>query len=195
VIWLLFLWLTIKSLHRQPTPRARSVAAPDSAADAPRRGVAKASMNGTALMGTGLSIVGVIFLLIGIVNLVSQRGFRAHGKATTAIVLTKSTVIGKNGDTYPLGVRFTTDEGKSIETSIGVDFATMTSLHEHLPVKIIYAPGHPETIRLASDDLFTTVVWLWFISALGAILAIGGIIMLSLGFLDAKRERALHLER
>jgi len=94
-----------------------------------------------------------------------------------------------------VGVRFTTDEGKLIETSTDVDSATMTSLHEHLPVKIIYAPEHPERIRLASDDLFTTFVALWFFSAPGGILAIGGAIMMSFGFLDAKRERHLHAER
>src|SRR5208283_818374 len=138
VIWVVFLTLTIRARHRRPTPRTASAAAPDTAADAPRRGVAKASINGPVFMGAVLLVVGAIFLLIGVVNLVGERGFRAHGRAATAIVLTKSTVIGKNGDSYPLGVRFTTDEGKLIETSIGVDFATMTSLHEHLPVNIIY---------------------------------------------------------
>ena len=195
VIWLVFLRLTIRARHRRPSPRTKSAGAPDTAADAPRRGVAKASINGPVFMGVVLLAVGGLFLLIGIVNLVGQRAFRTQGKAATAIVLTKSTVIGKNGDTYPLGVRFTTDEGKSIETSMGVDYATMTSLREHLPVKIIYAPEHPEQIRLASDDLFTTFVFLWFVSALGGILAIGGVIVMSFGFLDAKRERVLHAER
>jgi hypothetical protein len=194
-IWLVFLTLTIKALHRRPTPRTASAAAPDTAADAPRRGVAKASINGPVFMGAVLSIVGAGILLIGAVNLVSERGFRTHGKSATAIVLTKSSVHGKSSDSYPLSVRFTTDEGKLIETGIGVDFATMTSLHEHLPVKIIYAPEHPEQIRLASDDQFSTFVALWVFTALGGILAIGGAIMMSFGFRDAKRERRLHAER
>ncbi|MGO8856685.1 MAG: DUF3592 domain-containing protein [Steroidobacteraceae bacterium] len=192
VIWLVFLRLTIRARHRRPTPRTRSEAAPDSLARAPPPAAARAPVNGAVLMGAALLVVGGVFLLIGVANLVSERGFRAHGKAATAIVLTKSTVIGKNGDSYPLDVRFTTDEGKSIETSIGVDYATMTSLHEHLPVTIIYAPEHPEKIRLASDGQFSTFVALWFFSALGGILAIGGAIMMSFGFLDAKRERLLH---
>lgn len=192
VIWLVFLWLTIRARRRRPTPRTRSEAAPDTVADAPRRGVAKAPINGPVFMGAGLLVVGGVFLLIGVANLVVTYGYRMHGRAATAIVLTKSTVIGKNGDSYPLDVRFTTDEGKSIETSIGVDYATMTSLHEHLPVNIIYAPEHPETIRLASDSQFSTLVALWGFSALGGILAFGGAIMMSFGFLDAKRERLLH---
>jgi len=195
VIWLVVMRLTIRALHRQPTPRTASAVAPDTSTDATRPAVAKRSVNGPALAGAGLSLVGVLFLLIGVANLVGERGFRIHGKAATAIVLTKSAVHGKNGDSYPLDVRFTTDEGKLIETSIGVDYATMTSLHEHLPVKIIYAPEDPEKIRLASDDLFTTLVALWCFSALGGILAIGGAIMIGFGFLDAKRERVQHAVR
>ena len=95
-----------------------------------------------------------------------------------------------------VGVRFTTDEGKLIETgATNVDSAIVTSLHEHLPVKIMYAPEYPEKIRLASDDPFSTFVALWLLSALGGILAIGGAVMMSFGFLDAKRERVLHAER
>ncbi len=82
-----------------------------------------------------------------------------------------------------------------IETSIGVDYATMTSLHEHLPVSIIYAPEQPDKIRLANDNQFSTFVFLWFFAALGAILAIGGVIVMSCGFLDAKRERLEHAVR
>ncbi len=195
VIWVVFLTLTIRARHRRPSPRTAPAGAPDTAADAPRRGVAKASINGTVIMGAALSIVGAIFLLIGVVNLVGERGFRAHGRAATAIVLTKSTVHGRNGDSYPLDVRFTTDEGKLIETSIGVDYATMTSLHEHLPINIIYAPEQPDKIRLANDDQFSTFVALWALSALGGILAIGGAIMMGFGFMDAKRARVLHAER
>jgi hypothetical protein len=194
-IWLVFLRLTIRARHRRPSARIATAGAPATAADAPHPSVAKASVNGPLIMGAALSISGALFLLIGIVNLADQRAFRNQGKAATAIVLTKSSVHGKNGDTYPLGVRFTTDEDKSIETSIGVDYATMTSLHEHLPVKIIYAPEHPEKIRLASDDLFTTFVFLWFVIALGGIFAIGGVIVMSFAFLNAKRERVLHAER
>jgi len=195
-IWLVFLRLTIRTRHRQPSPRIAPAGAADTATNAPRPDVAKPSINGPVRMGgAALTIVGAIFLLIGIVNLVGQGAFRTQGKAATAIVLTRSTVIGRNGTNYPLGVRFTTDEGQSIETSVGVDYATMTSLREHLPVKIIYAPEHPEQIRLASDDLFTTFVFLWAVSALGGILAIGGAVMLSFGVLDARRERLLHSER
>jgi len=189
VIWLVAIRLTIRASHRQPTRKAASPLAPDTAADAPRQG--NASINGPVFMGVVLSSVGAIFLLLGTVNLVNQGEFRAHGKAAMAIVLTKSTVIGRNGDSYPIGVRFTTDEGKSIETSIGVDFATMTSLREHLPVKIIYAPEHPEQIRLASDDQFNTFVFLWFVSALGGVLAIGGAIVI-FSFLYAKHQRRSH---
>jgi len=191
VIWLVVMRLTIRALHRHPTPRAASAAA----ADATRPAVAKRSVNGPVLAGAGLSLVGMLFLLIGVANLAGERGFRIHGKAATAIVLTKSTVHGKNGDSYPLDVRFTTDEGKLIETSIGVDFATMTSLHEHLPIKIIYLPKDPEQIRLASDNQFSTYVALWCFSAFGGILAIGGAIMIGFGFLDAKRERVQHAVR
>jgi hypothetical protein len=191
VIWLVFLRLTIKALNRRPTPRARAVAASDSAAGAPRC----RSINGVVLAGITLSVVGAVFLLIGTIVLVNERGFRIHGKPATATVLTKSTVIGKNGDNYPLGVRFTTDEGKSIETSVGVDLATMTSLQERLPVKIIYAPEHPEKIRLASDNQFSTFVFLGIFAALGGILAIAGVIMMSFGFLDAKRKPVPHAER
>jgi hypothetical protein len=194
-IWAVFLRLTIRARHRRPSHRTAPPRAPDTAADAPRRGVAKASINGPVFMGTVLLVVGGMFLLTGVVNLVISYEYRAHGRAATAIVLTKSTVIGKNGDSYPLDVRFTTDKGKSIETSIGVDYATMTSLHEHLPINIIYAPEQPDRIWLANDDQFSTFVFLGFFSALGGILAIGGAIMMSFGFLDAKRERVLHAER
>jgi len=94
-----------------------------------------------------------------------------------------------------VGVRFTTDEGKLIETRTDVDSPTLRSLHEHLPVKIIYAPEHPEKIQVASDDQFTNFVFLGFFTGLGGILAIGGAIMMSFGYLDAKRERLLHAER
>jgi hypothetical protein len=195
LIWLLFLTLTIRSLHRRPTHRMAGTTAPNTAADAPPPAAARAQVSGPVLMGTALLVVGGAFLLIGVANLVTLRSGHTHGRAATAIVLTKSTVTGKNGDSYPLDVRFTTEEGKSIETSIGVDYATMTSLHEHFPIKIIYAPEHPDRIWLANDDLFTTFVMLWFVSALGGILAIGGMILMSFGFLDAKRERVLHPER
>jgi hypothetical protein len=195
VIWLLFMWLTIRARHRRTTPKAGSVTAHDNAGAAAQPAAAKASVNGRVLAGAAFSIVGAIFLLIGVVNLVITHADRTHGRAATAIVLTKSTVIGKNGDSYPVDVRFTTDEGKSIETSIGVDYATMTSLHEHLPIDIIYAPEHPDKIRLANDDLFSTFVVLWFVSALGGILAVGGAFVMSFGFLDARRERVLHPER
>jgi hypothetical protein len=195
VIWVLFLTLTIRARHRRPTPRARTVVAPDSGADGPPPATVRAPVNGSVIMGAALLAVGGIFLLVGVANLVVERGDGTHGRAATAIVLTKSTVIGKNGDSYPLGVRFTTDAGTVIETSIGVDYATMTSLHEHLPVNIIYAPEHPERIWLAADKQFSTLVFLWFFAALGAILAIGGAIMMSFGFLDTARARVLHAER
>ena len=129
VVWVLFLTLTIRARHRRPSPRTASAGAPDTAADAPRRSTAKASITGPVFMGAVLLVVGGGFLLIGVANVVILRGYHTHGRAATAIVLTRSTVIGKNGS-YPLDVRFTTDEGKSIETRIGVDFATMTSLHD-----------------------------------------------------------------
>jgi hypothetical protein len=188
VIWVVFLTLTIRADHRRPSPRTAPAQAPDTAADAPRRGVAKASINGRVLLGAAvLLVVGGGFLLTGVVGLVSERGFRVHGKAATAIVLTKSS--------GHVGVRFTTDEGKLIETRTDVESPTMESLHEHLPVKIIYAPEHPEKIRLASDDQFTTFVFWGFFAALGAILAIAGVIVMSFGFLDAKRERLQHAVR
>jgi hypothetical protein len=188
VIWVVFLWLTIRAHHRRPSARTAPAGAPDTAADAPRRGVAKTSINGPVFGGAVLLVVGGGFLLTGVGGLVSERGFRVHGKAATAIVLTKS-----GGH---VGVRFTTDEGKLIETSAtNVDSATMTSLHEHLPVKIMYAPEHPEKIRLASDDQFTIFVFWGFFTGLGGILAIGGAVMMSFGFLDAKRERTLHAQR
>jgi hypothetical protein len=194
-IWLIFMRLTIRALHRRPTPRARSAAASDRAAHAPSPAAASASVNGVVIMGAGLLVVGGVLLLIGVVNLLIEHGYRMHGRAATAIVLTKSTVAGRSGNSYPLNVRFTTDEGKSIETSIGVDEATMTSVHEHLPLSIVYAPEEPERIWLASDRQFGTFVVLWFVSALGAILAIGGAIMMSFAILDAKRERVLHAVR
>ena len=188
VIWVVLLWLTIRARHKRPSPRTAAAPAPDTAADAPRRGVAKASINGRGLLGAAvLLVVGGGFLLTGVVGLVSERGFRVHGKAATAIVLTKSS--------GHVGVRFTTDEGKLIETRTDVESPTMESLHEHLPVKIIYAPEHPEKIRLASDDQFTTFVFWGFFAALGAILAIAGVIVMSFGFLDAKRERLQHAVR
>jgi hypothetical protein len=188
VIWVVLLWLTIRARHKRPSPRTAPAGAPDTAADAPRRGVAEASINGRVLLGAAvLLVVGGVFLLTGVGGLVSERGFRVHGKAATAIVLTKSSA--------EVGVRFTTDEGKLIETRTDVDSPTMRSLHEHLPIKIIYAPEHPEKIRLASDDQFTTFVFWGFFAALGAILAIGGVIVMSFGFLDAKRERLQHAVR
>jgi len=194
VMWLVVMRLTIRALHSRPTPRTISAAAPDTAANPLRPVAAKASFNGPVLVGAGLSSIGLLFLLIGVANLVGERSFRTLGKAATAIVLTKSSVHGKNGDSYPLGVRFTTDEGRSIETSMGVDRPTMSSLREHLPIKIIYLPKHPEQIRLASDDRFSAYVFLWFVSALGVILAIGGAIIISFSLLDAKRQRRLHGE-
>lgn len=194
-IWLISLRLTIRALHRRPTPRARSAAANDSAAHAPPLAAAKAPVNGVVIMGAGLMVVGVVFLLVGVVNLVVEHGYRTHGRAATAIVLTKSTQQGKHSTTYPLYVRFTTDEGKLIETSIGVDYATMMSVHEHLPLSIVYPPQQPDRIWLPNDDDFSTRFWCWFLSALGAILAVAGVIMMSFAILDAKRERALHAVR
>ncbi len=195
VIWVVFLWLTIRALHRRPSPRTAPAGAPDSLAHAPPPAAAKAPINGVVVMGAGLLVMGGLFLLIGVGTLSGEHGFRAHGIAATAIVLTKSTVHGKNSDSYPLDVRFTTSNGKLIETSIGVDYATMTLLHEHLPINIIYAPEQPDKIRLANDDQFSTFVALWALSALGGILAIGGAIMMGFGFMDAKRARVLHAER
>lgn len=194
-IWLIFLTFTIRALHRRPTPRDRSAAASNSAAHAPPPAAASASVNGVVIMGAGLSVVGGVFLLIGVVNLVVEHGYRTHGKAATAIVLTKSTQQGKHSTTYPLYVRFTTDEGKLIETTIGVDYATMMSIHEHLPLSIVYPPQQPDRIWLPNDDNFSTRFWCWFLSALGAILAIGGAIMMSFAILDAKRARVLHAVR
>src|SRR5208283_1819986 len=57
VIWVVFLTLTIRARHRRPTPRTAPAVAPDTAADAPRRGVAKASINGPVFMGAVLLVV------------------------------------------------------------------------------------------------------------------------------------------
>ena len=90
VIWLVVMRLTIRALHRQPTPRTAFAVAPDTAADLLRPVVAKASFNGPVLAGWGLSLIGLLFLLIGLANLGGERSFRILGKAATAIVLTRS---------------------------------------------------------------------------------------------------------
>jgi hypothetical protein len=155
--------------------------------------VAKTSISGPVLFGTVLFLCGAFFLLIGVANLVKERAedgaFRTKGKAATAVVFTKSSsVTGKSGDSYPLGVRFTTDEFNSVEATIGVEYPTMTSIHEHQPIRIIYLPAHPAQIRLASEQPRPFLL-LWFVSALGGIVATAGVISIAFSLSDARRHK------
>jgi hypothetical protein len=201
VIWLVFMMLTVRARHRRPTARGAagsrksktaSSVAPGNSADEPQPIVARASVSGPVLFATVLLLCGVIFLLIGVAILVKDRAddraFRTEGKAATATVFTKSTVQQKHGTSYPLGIRFNTDAGQSVETVIHVDLQTMTSIHERDSIKIIYLPEHPRQIRHASDNAPSAPLFLWFICALGGIFVIGGVIAIAFSFFDAKRQ-------
>src|SRR5208283_483196 len=64
VIWVVFLWLTIRARHRRPSPRTAPGGAPDSLAHAPPPAAARAPINSVVFMGVVLLVVGAIFLLI-----------------------------------------------------------------------------------------------------------------------------------
>ena len=205
VIWLVLATIAVAAARRRWLPHAaprsrRSKTATDvvpaAETDPPRPVVAKASVSGPTLFGTLLLLFGAGFLLIGVANLVGKRAadraFRTEGKGATAIVLTKKTGIRKGGGRwYSLGIRFTTDEGKSVVTDIDVDLPTLSSLYEHYPIKIIYMHQDPTQIRLPTYQAGSPRA-LWFFTALGGVIATGGAVMLGFVLSDAKRKRLLH---
>ena len=203
VVWLIIATISVAAArswwlaHGAGSRRSMTASGvpPRAAADPPRPVVTKASVNASTVFGTFLLLFGAIFLLIGVANLVgnraTDRAFRTEGKAATAIVITKSTGTRKGGgSSYSLGIRFTTDQGQSIMVNMDVDLPTLSSLHERYPINIIYLPEHPTQIRLSTYQSGSPA-FLWFICALGGILAAGGAILLGFGFSDAKRQHRL----
>jgi len=199
VIWLVLMTLLIRPPHRWATARrakrshpskAASRSAPGIAADSPAPIAAKSKVSGSTMFGTALILVGGLFLLIGVANLLSEQNFRAEAKIATAIVLTKSSASGKSGSSYPLQIRFTTDDGRLHEPVIGVDHQTMSSIHEREPIQIVYSPADLTRIRVASRGQASPPLFLWFISALGGIIAAGGAICIAYGLHDARPRNA-----
>jgi hypothetical protein len=167
-------------------------AVPSAGTDPPRRAAARVSVSASTAFGMVLLSCGAIFLLIGVVNLVSilstNRAFRTQSKAATAIVLVKSSTTNRGGEiSYGLVVRFATDEAKSVLANISVDRATSLSLHEHYPIKIIYLPEQPTRIRLTIDQPGPPP-FLWFLTALAGVLTVAGAILLGFGISDARRR-------
>ncbi len=198
VIWLVLMTLLIRPPHRwadaqrakrtHPSKAASSLA-PGIAADAPPPIAAKSRVSGSTMFGAALILVGALFLLIGVANLLSEQNFRAEARAATAMVLTKSSVSGRSGS-YRLQIRFTTDDGRLHEPVIGVDYQTMSSVHERDSIQIVYSPADLTRIRVANHGQARPPLFLWFISALGGIVAAGGAICIAYSLLDARPRNA-----
>lgn len=141
-------------------------------------------------------VLGPILLLSGGFGVHEEHVYRTEGKLAAGMVLTKSSQeehrhdYNSNTDTrvmhYQLGYRFSTEAGQSVRGSEEVSWRTWSSIHERDPIQIVYLPRHPSTNRLAGHS---SVLGVWLIAVLGALLSVAGVGSLGYGVLiDAPRR-------
>lgn len=117
-------------------------------------------------MGIFQVIFGVVFVGIviaaGVIWINNQRvkdELRQQGVTAQAVVVDRQhevhTTTDKNGfisssDSYYVSYRFTVD-GTEYRNRERVSFSTYEALAQGAPVEVVYLPGKPNEVRLASD--------------------------------------------
>lgn len=117
-------------------------------------------MSGVTILG--IIVIGVIALVVVVAWINEQRirgELRQQGVTIQAKVTDRhhehSTNTNSNGsistsDHYYISYRYTVD-GKSYYNRESVGFGTYEALAQDAPVEVIYMPGKPNEVRLASD--------------------------------------------
>jgi hypothetical protein len=106
--------------------------------------------------GTVFSIVGLVFLMTGIQEAVTERAYRTDGLAVEATVLDKSIERAKRGENtrtrYLVAYRFTSSEGDEMESSAEVSVDEWERLEKGQRFPVTYLPAAPESNRLQGGE-------------------------------------------
>jgi hypothetical protein len=109
---------------------------------------------------------GVFMLLFAVVFAFREQDFAANGVVTTGIVLEKRIVPADSDSStqYRVSYRFTTEDGRVVEGSDGVDVGVWEALTERGPIDVRYLRGDPVTNRLSTGSDFLGAV-IFFLAA------------------------------
>lgn len=133
-------------------------------------------------------LVGLPFLIIGVVTARDEWRFKAQGQTVDGIVLSKD-IRGKSSDRkYMVHYRFMTDEGRDVERTAEVDLAVWERLREREAVRVVYRPGGAMKTQIEGESRWTGAV---VFSAIGTLLTVlGGSLVLRAIFRILDRLRA-----
>lgn len=134
-------------------------------------------------------LVGVPFLVAGLLVLRSDRNFARDARVTRGTVLSKDIERsrGNNGSTstrYVVRYRFTAPDGRVLEGRAGVDRDRWDALVEREPIEIAYDPADPASHRPAGAS--NTILGAIF-AALGGLFSIAGGAIFAAGVRGARR--------
>lgn len=146
-------------------------------------------MNKFLLMFGGIwLLVGVPFLIVGVVVLRSDRAFARNARVTRGIVLSMD--LGNSGGTggrstkYVVRYRFTAPDGRVLEGREPVGRDRWLALAEREPIEIAYDPADPTRHRPAGTS--DTVLGAIF-AGLGGCFTIAGGLIFGIGVRGARR--------
>jgi hypothetical protein len=118
-------------------------------------------------------LVGIPFLVIGLVTVWEERRYTTEGVVVEGIVLGKDLRRSKSDSrTYAVRYRFIASDGQEVEGRADVGLAAWERLAERGPVSIVYLPGRPTSSRVQGEPQWWLPVIFLFVG--GTLTLIGG---------------------